>query len=70
MGRKTTEDDPRPGRPSTSKTDENIDKIGKLIRENRRLGIRGLAEMIGIDKESVLLHETFNTRNVCESKGA
>ncbi|MBZ5797537.1 hypothetical protein K8353_46760 [Burkholderia contaminans] len=38
-GRETTEDDPRPGRPSTSKTDENIVKIGKLIRENRRLSI-------------------------------
>ncbi|KAJ8942995.1 hypothetical protein NQ318_001719 [Aromia moschata] len=25
-GRETTEDDPRPGRPSTSKTDENIEK--------------------------------------------
>ncbi|KAJ8952179.1 hypothetical protein NQ318_022629 [Aromia moschata] len=24
-GRETTEDDPRPGRPSTSKTDENIE---------------------------------------------
>jgi len=27
-GRETTEDDPRPGRPSTSKTDDNIQKIG------------------------------------------
>ncbi|KAJ8958040.1 hypothetical protein NQ318_002046 [Aromia moschata] len=26
--RETTEDDPRPGRPSTSKTDENIEKTG------------------------------------------
>ncbi|KAJ8958891.1 hypothetical protein NQ318_019659 [Aromia moschata] len=29
--------------PSTSKTDEKIEKIGKLIREERRLCIRGLA---------------------------
>ncbi|KAJ8943649.1 hypothetical protein NQ318_005651 [Aromia moschata] len=36
-GRETIEDDPRTGRPSTSKTDENIEKIGKLIREDRRL---------------------------------
>ncbi|KAJ8955992.1 hypothetical protein NQ318_006263 [Aromia moschata] len=27
-GRETTEDDPRRGRPSTSKTDEGIEKIG------------------------------------------
>ncbi|KAJ8955920.1 hypothetical protein NQ318_005468 [Aromia moschata] len=33
-GRETTEDDPRPRRPSTSKTDK---KIGKLIREDRCL---------------------------------
>ncbi|KAJ8932845.1 hypothetical protein NQ318_011498, partial [Aromia moschata] len=27
-GRETTEDDPRPGRPSTSETDENMETIG------------------------------------------
>ncbi|KAJ8959242.1 hypothetical protein NQ318_022505 [Aromia moschata] len=67
-GRETTEDDPRPGRPSTSVTDENIEKIGKLIRNDRRLSIRGLAEITGIDKECLpqILHESFNIRKVCE----
>ncbi|KAJ8960500.1 hypothetical protein NQ318_013784 [Aromia moschata] len=62
-----TEDDPRPGRRSTSKTDESIENIGKLIREDRRLSIRGLAEITGIDKECVrqVLHESFNMRKVC-----
>ncbi|KAJ8955003.1 hypothetical protein NQ318_000435 [Aromia moschata] len=66
-GRETTEDDPRPGRPSTSKTDENIEKIGKSISEYRRLSIRGLVEITGIDKECVgqILHERFNMRKVC-----
>ncbi|KAJ8955754.1 hypothetical protein NQ318_008628 [Aromia moschata] len=32
------------------KTDKNIDKSGKLIREDRRLSTRGLAEITGIDK--------------------
>ncbi|KAJ8963447.1 hypothetical protein NQ318_018927 [Aromia moschata] len=66
-GRETTEDDPRPGRPSTSKMEENIEKIGKLIREDRRLSIRGLAEITGIDKECVrqILHESFNMHKVC-----
>ncbi|KAJ8956895.1 hypothetical protein NQ318_014312 [Aromia moschata] len=65
-----TEDDPRPGRPSTSKTDENIGKIGKIIHEDRRLNIRGLAEITGIDKECVrqILHESFNVRKVCAEK--
>ncbi|KAJ8948681.1 hypothetical protein NQ318_004469 [Aromia moschata] len=43
-GRETTENDLRPGQPSTSKTDENVENI------DRRLRIRGLAEIIGIDK--------------------
>ncbi|KAJ8948191.1 hypothetical protein NQ318_010467 [Aromia moschata] len=66
-GRKTTEDDPRPGRPSTSKTDENIEKTDKLIREDRHLSIRGPAKITGIDKECVrqILHESFNMRKVC-----
>ncbi|KAJ8941799.1 hypothetical protein NQ318_015924 [Aromia moschata] len=66
-GRETTEDDPCSGRPSTSKTDENIEKNGKLIRKDRRLCIRGLAEITGIDKECVrqILHESFNMRKVC-----
>ncbi|KAJ8936423.1 hypothetical protein NQ318_004806 [Aromia moschata] len=63
-GRETTEDDPRPRRPSTSKVDENIEKNGKLIREDRRLSVRGLAEITGIDKECVrqILHESFKMR--------
>lgn len=66
-GREEIEDDPRPGRPSTSKTDENIEKIGKVIRQDRRLSIRAVAETVGIDKESVrqILHENFNMRKVC-----
>ncbi|KAJ8936534.1 hypothetical protein NQ318_006480 [Aromia moschata] len=60
-GRETTEDDLRPGRPSMSKMDESIEKIGKLIREYRRLSIRALAETRQIDKECVrqILHESF-----------
>ncbi|KAJ8960868.1 hypothetical protein NQ318_020167 [Aromia moschata] len=65
--RRDVKDDPRPGRPSTSKTDENIEKTGKVIREEHRLSIRGLAEITGIDKECVrqILHESFNMRKVC-----
>ncbi|KAJ8947435.1 hypothetical protein NQ318_009641 [Aromia moschata] len=44
--------------------DENIENIGKLIREDRRLSIRRLSEITGIDKECVrhILHESFNMR--------
>ncbi|EFN86740.1 Putative uncharacterized protein FLJ37770, partial [Harpegnathos saltator] len=52
-GREDVEDDSRPGRPSTSKTDENIEKVGNLIRSDRRLTIRAIAETVEIDKECV-----------------
>lgn len=38
------EDQPRSGRPSTSRTDENVDKINALIREDRRRTIDQLCE--------------------------
>ncbi|KAJ8955703.1 hypothetical protein NQ318_008575 [Aromia moschata] len=50
-GREKSEDDPHPRRPSMSKTD--VEKIGKLIREDRCPSIRGLVEIAGIDKECV-----------------
>ncbi|KAJ8946229.1 hypothetical protein NQ318_013040 [Aromia moschata] len=70
-GRETTEDDPRPGRPSTSRIDKHIEKIGKLICEGRRLSIRGFAEITGIDKECVrqILQESFNMRKVSAKWG-
>ncbi|KAJ8960437.1 hypothetical protein NQ318_013721 [Aromia moschata] len=63
-GCETAEDDPRLGRPLTSKTDENIEKLGKSTREYRRLSIRRLAKITGIDKECVrqILHKSFNMR--------
>lgn len=66
-GREDVEDDERSGRPSTSKTDENVEKIRILIRSDRRLTIRAIAETVGIDKESVrqILHENLNMQKVC-----
>lgn len=52
-GRESVEDDERSGRPSTSKTDENIDKIKEMMAENRKLTIRELAEDLNIAYGSV-----------------
>jgi hypothetical protein len=49
-GRGEIEDDPRPGRPCTSKTDANIENVGEIVR---CLSIRAVAESANIDKESV-----------------
>jgi len=60
-------DDHRPGRPTTSKTDANIEKVGEIVRQNRRLRIRAVAELINIDKETVrrILHNNFNMKKEC-----
>ena len=47
-GRQSIDDDERPGRPSTSTDDPHVDKINTLVRANRRLIIRELAEECGI----------------------
>ncbi|GFV60152.1 putative mariner transposase [Trichonephila clavipes] len=66
-GRQNVEDDSRPGCPSTSKTDENVEKVASLIRSNRRLSIRAIAETVNIDKECVrqILHDNLNMQKVC-----
>lgn len=57
------------GHPSTPKTDTNIKKIGKIVRKNRCLSIRAVAELINIDKETVrqILYNNFNMKKVFEN---
>lgn len=52
-GRETFEDEPRSGRPTTSKTEENINKIKDLVLQNRRLSQRDLVDITGISKGSI-----------------
>ena len=60
-GREEIGDDQHPGRPSTSKTDANIEKVGEIVRQNRRLSIRAVAELINIDKETVRHSTDFHS---------
>ena len=50
-GRESIEDDPRNGRPATSTSQENVNKICDMIIEDRRLKIREIAETVGISYE-------------------
>ncbi|KAL4091658.1 hypothetical protein QTP88_026315 [Uroleucon formosanum] len=65
-GREDVEDDDRSGRPTTSSTNENVEKIDKIIRQDRRLSVRAVAEMVNIDRESVrkILVENLNIKKV------
>ncbi|XP_018337789.1 PREDICTED: putative uncharacterized protein FLJ37770 [Trachymyrmex septentrionalis] len=46
--REDVEDDDRSGRPSTSITDDNVERVKKMILENRRITIREVADDVGI----------------------
>ena len=60
-------DDQRPSNPSTSKTDANNEKVSEIVRQNRCLNIRAVAELMNIDKKTVrqILHNNFNMKKVC-----
>jgi len=52
-GRESVTDEEGSGRPTTSRTEENIAEIRQIVRENRRLTVRSLAEQVNIDRETV-----------------
>ena len=66
-GREYIGDDPNSGRPSTAKTQENVEKVARIVRGDRRLSIRAISELININKESVrqILHDDLGMRKVC-----
>ncbi|GBP79514.1 Putative uncharacterized protein FLJ37770 [Eumeta japonica] len=53
QGRESCEDDPRPGRPVTVVTEENVRKIEKLVLADRRIKLWQIAEELQISKERV-----------------
>ncbi|XP_042243085.1 protein GVQW3-like [Homarus americanus] len=65
--RETVKDDDRPSRPRTAVTDDNIEKVRDVVRKNRKLGVRAIAEKVNLDRESVrrILTEELNMTKVC-----
>jgi hypothetical protein len=66
---KSVEDDERSGRPSTSKTTENVEKIRELVNEDRRGTNHELTDTIGISYGICLetLTENLNMRRTAPS---
>lgn len=66
-GREDVHDDKKTGRPLTSTTEENVEKIRVIVRQDRRMSIRLIAEQLNIDKETVrtILTERLGMRKVC-----
>jgi len=66
-GIKSVTEEERSGRPATSRTEENIAKVRQILRENRRLTVRSIAEQVNIDRETVrnILTEDLDMSKVC-----
>lgn len=66
-GRESVDDDAREGRPSTSRVDENIQRVHDLVMSDRRITTRMIAAELAISKGSVqtLLKKDLNMRKLC-----
>ena len=66
-GRESVSDEERSGRPATSRTEENIAKVSQILRENRQLTVRSIAEQVNINRETVreILTEDLDMMKVC-----
>ena len=66
-GVESVADEERSGRPVTSRTEENIEKVRRIVRENRRLTVMNISEIVNIDRETVrkILTEDLGMKKVC-----
>ena len=53
-------EDPSPGRPSTSTNDDHVDRVRAVIRGNRRLTVREVADEVGVSIGS--RHQIFTEK--------
>ena len=52
-GREEVEDDHTSGRPSTSRTDKNVERVRQKVRSDRRLTVRMIVDELGMNSERV-----------------
>ena len=66
-GRDDVDDDPKPVRPTTSRNEENIQKVNTLVHNDHRLAVRMLAEELGMERESVrtILIVDLGMKKIC-----
>ena len=66
-GREMVEDDYRSGRPSTSRTDENVERVRQKVRSDGRLTVRMIADELGMNSERVwrIITEELGMRRIC-----
>ena len=66
-GREQVEDEPRAGRFATSKTDDNVERVGFLVRSYRRLTLRMISSELNLNRFIVhqILTQDLDMRKVC-----
>ena len=52
-GRNEVEDHRKSGRPSTSRIDENVERVRQKVRSDRRLTVRMIPDELGMNSERV-----------------
>ena len=71
-GRESVKNDKRSGRPTTSRTYDNIAAVDKMVKEDRRVTSRLRVDTLGIPKTVVLriLREDLKKRKLCSRFGS
>ena len=66
-GREDVKDDARSGRPSTARTDENVESVRRLLTEDRRTTLQVIADRLNIVKNTIrlIVTEDFGKRKIC-----
>ena len=66
-GRESIKDEPSSGRPSTSKTDKNVEIVGALLRSDRRVTVRMIASELNLNHTTVhqILTEELAMKKLC-----
>ena len=66
-GLEEVEDAPRSGRPSTSRNDENVERVRQMVRSDRRLTVRMIANDLDVNRDCVwkIITEELGMRKIC-----
>ena len=66
-GREDVKDDARSGRPSTARTDENVESVRHLLTEDRCTTLQMIAGSLNIGKDTVrqIVTEDLGKRKIC-----
>jgi len=66
-GRENVEDDPRSGRPISSKNDQYVEVVRAVMAEDRRLSVRMITEETDLDKSAFhrILKDHLHMRKIC-----